>query len=221
MKLFLASQGFTTDEIANEVSKLVGKKLEEINIAIINESATYLPSEKSKRWLIKELSNIEKYIGGNIDFVNFRAYSKQEIEKRLLSADLIYIVGGKQLVLAELFAETNTTDLIKEIANKKVIMGTSAGSIVLGKQIASNMYWKSRYNIDIKDIKHKELGLVNFNIIPHYMRKDHIKWNEEFYNEVIQDNPFTLYAITDTQAVVFNNGKISFVGGQPKIFEVK
>ena len=31
MKLLLASQGFTTDEIAEEVSKTVGKSLEEIS----------------------------------------------------------------------------------------------------------------------------------------------------------------------------------------------
>ena len=38
MKLVLASQGFTTDEIAKEVEKIVGKSLKEINIAIINEA---------------------------------------------------------------------------------------------------------------------------------------------------------------------------------------
>ena len=39
MKIILASQGFTTDEIENEVSLIVGKNAKEINIAIINESA--------------------------------------------------------------------------------------------------------------------------------------------------------------------------------------
>lgn len=38
MKLLLASQGFLTDEIAQEVERVVGKSLKEINIGIINES---------------------------------------------------------------------------------------------------------------------------------------------------------------------------------------
>ena len=38
MKLVLASQGFCNDEISNKVSELVGKPLENINIAIINEA---------------------------------------------------------------------------------------------------------------------------------------------------------------------------------------
>ena len=60
MKLVLASQGFTTNEIAKEVEKLVGKPLKEINIAIINEAYVGLDGTKDKRWLIKEQSNIEK-----------------------------------------------------------------------------------------------------------------------------------------------------------------
>ena len=62
MKLILASQGFTTDEIAKSVEKLVEKPLKEINIAIINEAYVGLDGTKDKRWLIKELSYIEKYI---------------------------------------------------------------------------------------------------------------------------------------------------------------
>ena len=54
MKIILASQGLTTDEIENEVSLIVGKNAKEINIAIINESAYMIDKNKSKRWLINE-----------------------------------------------------------------------------------------------------------------------------------------------------------------------
>lgn len=64
MKLILASQGFTTLELAKSVERLVGKPLSKINIAIINEAYVGLDYNKDKRWLIKELGNIEKYIGG-------------------------------------------------------------------------------------------------------------------------------------------------------------
>ncbi len=173
MKLVLASQGFTTNEIAKEVEKLVGKPLKEINIAIINEAYVGLDGTKDKRWLIKELSNIEKYIGGIIDFVNFRAYNKEKINNRLNMADLIYIVGGKQHLLEKLFRETDTIDIIKNISKTKVIMGTSAGSIVLGRKITSEKFWDERYPKDKELAKtHEELNLVDFNIIPHYMRED-------------------------------------------------
>lgn len=218
MKLVLASQGFTTDEIANKVAELVGKNLKDINIGIINESYVAKSEQSSKRWLIKELSDIEKHIGGVIDFVNLRAYDENEIERRLSASDVIYIVGGKQLVLGELFKNTGTDKVLKKLAKSKVIMGTSAGSIVLGKLIESKYYWKERYGINIDEIKNNELELVDFNIIPHYMREDHLKWNEEFYKKVAEENSFPLYAITDTQAIIYNEGKIEFVGGEPVIY---
>ena len=62
MKLILASHGFTTDEMAEEVAKIVGKPANQINIAIINESVYEKPKESNKRWLIKELSNIENIL---------------------------------------------------------------------------------------------------------------------------------------------------------------
>ena len=217
MKLILASQGFTTDEMKIEVAKIVGKPANEINIAIINETACELAGEKSKRWLIHELSNIEKHIGGRIDFVNFRTHSKEEIRTRLMNADLTYIVGGKQHIYSKLFHETNTVDLIQEVAEKRVLMGTSAGSIVLGKQITSPRFWAERYNTKVENFEYQELELVPFNIVPHFLRKDHEKWTLEFLKDVLADNPFTVYAITDNQAVAYIDGKISFIGVNPEI----
>ncbi|MCI8470768.1 MAG: type 1 glutamine amidotransferase-like domain-containing protein [Clostridia bacterium] len=220
MKLVLASQGFTTPEIAKSVSELVNKPLENINIAIINEAYVKIPEDRDKRWLIRELSQLSNYIGGNIDFINLKAHNQEEIRKRLAYADMIYIVGGKQLILPELFKETGFDELLKEFAKEKVVMGTSAGAITLGKQIEVEEYWKERYGISNQEIKQKTLGLVNFNIIPHYLRKGREKYNKEFFERVLKDNPFIVYAITDTQAIIYENGNITFVGGMPEeIFE--
>lgn len=218
MKIILASQGFTTDEMEKEVSNIVGKSAKEINIAIINEAVVGISGEKSKRWLINELANIEKHIGGKIDFVNFRAYSKKEIKDRLLNSDLIYLVGGKQFEYSKLFNETDTIEIINDIASQKVIMGTSAGSIVLGTQIQSPEFWNNRYNIEISNIKYPELNLVPFNIIPHYLKDDHKQWTKKFLEENLKSNPFPVYAIQDTQAVAYIDGEIKYIGGEPDIF---
>lgn len=218
MRIILASQGFTTDEIEKSVSKIVGKPANEIDIAIINEAIYGISGDKSKRWFIKELANIEKHIGGRIDFVNFRVESQKEIENRLLNADLIYLVGGKQFEYSKLFHETGTVELMKNIAKEKVVMGTSAGSIVLGTQIQSEKFWNNRYHIDRADIKYPELNLVPFNIIPHYLREDHKQWTKEYLDKILVDNPFPVYAIKDTQAIAYIDGKIEYIGGKPDVF---
>lgn len=219
MKLVLASQGFMTSEIAKAVGEMVGKPLEEINVAIINEAYVALAGEKDKRWLIRELAKLESYIGGNIDFINLRACTKQEIKQRLEIADIMYIVGGKQMILPQLFKETGFDEIVKEFAKEKVVMGTSAGAIVLGKQIEAEEYWKERYGITKKETGEKTLGLVNFNIIPHYLRGERKKWDREFYEKVLQENPFTVYAVNDEQAILWQDNHITFVGGMPEIFD--
>lgn len=218
MRLILASQGFTTDLIENEVAKIVGKPAKEINIAIINEVSYAIDRNKSKRWVIKELSNIEKHIGGRIDFIDFYMQSKDEIKERLFNADLIYIVGGKKQVYSKLFEELDMVDLLKEVAESRVIMGTSAGSMVLGTQILSEKFWEERYNCKLEEIQNRDLGFVPFNIVPHHMREDHSAWPDEFLERVLADNPFPVYAITDEQAIAYIDGEVRFIGGNPKIF---
>ena len=218
MKLILSSFGFTTDTMEEEVAKIVGKPASEINIAIINESSYVIDRNKSKRWLIEEFANIAKHIGGRIDFIDFYMQSMDDIKERMFNADLIYITGGKKQIYSGLFKKLNMVDLLKEVAESRVIMGTSAGSMVLGTQIQSEKFWNERYHCKFEDIKNQDLGFVPFNIVPHHMREDHKAWPDEFLARVLEDNPFPVYAITDEQAVAYIDGEIIFIGGEPKIF---
>lgn len=218
MRLVLASQGFTTPEIAKAVANLVGKPQEQINIAIINEAYTGISAGQHEGWLINELSLIAQHFKGKISFVNLRAYDTNEIAERLEFADLIYIVGGAQAILPQLFKETGFDKLLTRLAEGKVIMGTSAGANVLGRQIDDPNYWQDQYGQSDKYLAQTSLGLVDFNILPHFEREDHPLRNSERLTPLLQNSTFPLYGVTDTQAVVFNNGSVEFVGGKPAAF---
>ena len=77
---------------------------------------------------------------------------------------------------------------------------------------------EKRYNCNLDEFEYNELEIVPFNIVPHYMREDHKRWTREFLKDVLSDNPFPVYAITDEQAVAYVEGKIRFIGGKPEIF---
>lgn len=218
MKLVLASQGFTTPEIAQEVAELVGKHPRDINVAVINEAYAGIAAGKSQRWLIGELSLIGEYMQGVISFVNLRAHTLSEVEKRLGFADVIYIVGGAPIILPKLFRETGFDKVLPRLAATKVTMGTSAGANVLGKPIEDPAYWQVQYGASAQYLAEPTLGLVDFNIIPHFGREDRPLRIAENLTPLLKDNPFTLYGVTDTQAVIFNDGKTRFVGGAPVIF---
>jgi dipeptidase E len=218
MKLLLASQGFTTPDIANAVAGLVGKPLTELNVAVINEAYVGIPAGRHEGWLINELSQVAQYAKGTISFVNLRAHDLAEIKQRLEFADLIYIVGGAQAVLPKLFREIGFDKLLPELAQTKIIMGTSAGANVLGRQIEDVDYWKDQYGSSEEYLAEPMLGLVNFNILPHFEREDQPLRTREKLVPLLKDHPFLLYGVTDTQAVIFNEGKVEFVGGRPVIF---
>lgn len=218
MKLVLASQGFTTPEIADAVAKLAGKPMEALNVAVVNEAYVAIAAGRHEGWLINELSCITKYSKGTIAFVNLRAYNTNEIEQRLAFADVVYIVGGAQLVLPKLFRETGFDQLLRRLADAKVIMGTSAGANVLGAHITDPAYWQDQYGASDKYLAEPSLGLVDFNILPHFEREDHPRRNSETLKQLLKDNPFALYGLTDNQAVIYDNGSISFVGGIPPKF---
>lgn len=215
MKLVLASQGFTTPEIAQATADLVGKPLDELSVAIINEAYVAIAGSRDQSWLINELAQLKKYATGSVFFVNLRAYDISEVEDRLSSADLIYIVGGAQLVLPKLFKETGFDMLLADLAESKVILGTSAGANVLGAHIQGREYWTDQYGDADKYSAEPSLGLVDFNILPHYEREDHPRRNESILTPLLKENPFPLYGVTDTQAVIYNDGKLEFVGGDP------
>lgn len=218
MKLVLASQGFTTSEIAEAVSDLACKPFDGLNVAVINEAYVGVKAGRHEGWLINELSLITKYAKGTISFVNLRAYSTDEIEERLAFADVIYIVGGAQLVLPKLFRETGFDNLLRKLAETKVIMGTSAGANVLGAHIKDRAYWQDQYGAWEEYLAQAPLEFVNFNILPHYEREDHPWRNAEKLTPLLENNPFPLYGITDSQAIISNEDDLTFVGGAPAVF---
>ncbi len=217
MKLVLASQGFTTPEIAQATADLVGKPLTKLNVAVINEAYVAIAPGRDESWLINELSLLKQYVK-SVFFVNLRAYELPEVKDRLSTADIIYIVGGAQLVLPRLFRQTGLDKLLTEYAQDKVILGTSAGANVLGSHIPSAAYWEDQYGDAATYLAEPSLGLVDFNILPHYGREDHPHRTDAILTPLLKDNPFPLFGVADTQAVIYNNGAITFVGGEPVKF---
>lgn len=64
MKLVLASQGFTTKEIAQATADLAGKSLNNLSVAIINEAYAAIDASCDQKWLIDELSLLSRHIEG-------------------------------------------------------------------------------------------------------------------------------------------------------------
>ena len=212
MKAILSSTGITTPELASTLSKLAGKPLGTVSVAVINEAAAVEPGDK--RWFFEEMHSLGRLVGGQIDVINILALDTKTVERRMDFADVIYVAGGMTDYLMRVFERTGFGELLKDnLLNDKVYVGVSAGAMVFGRRINTNgykdVYRKGDHNLNIKEY----LALVDFSIFPHLDSPEFIRNRTEIIDKATIDFGYPVYAIQDTQAVVLDDDEISFVGG--------
>lgn len=146
MKLILASSGLANEEIITTLEEMVGKPRQAINVAIINEAIKAETGDM--RWFSEELTRLTSVLGGNIEFVDLQAHDMDYVKSRLDLADMIFCFGGNTDYLANTFVKTGFDKILPEILDKKVWVGSSAGSCVLchkeSDEIQASIYKEKR-----------------------------------------------------------------------------
>jgi dipeptidase E len=214
MKLILASSGFETEEIVAKCEELVGKPRKSINVAVINE-AYAVEHENNLRWVLNDLNAVRDNFGGNLELINLLALDIETIKERIEKNDVIFVVGGNTDYLMSVFNKTGFAKLLPELFKTKVYVGSSVGSMVLGKRLSADAYLKiygekSEYDIN------QYLELVDFTLMPH-LDSPHFKNRRENLLEAAKNHPGIIYGLRDDSAVVVDNGKISTIGSEPLV----
>lgn len=216
MKLILASAGFYTDEIVQKCVEFVGKPQNEINIAVINEAYAYEFGDHS--WLLNDLDRIKNNFGGSMELVNLLALDMRIVLERISLADVIYVSGGHTDYLASVFGKIKFDEQLVALLNEKVYVGSSAGSMVLGRRVSTQKFQKiygERDDFGSKDY----LGLVDFAIRPHMDSPYSTKCNKEILLGASKDYKGIIYAISDDSAVIVDDEKMYTIGSKPLIIK--
>jgi dipeptidase E len=109
------------------------------------------------------------------------AYSLSNIEcidlyndwTKAYKAKVIYIAGGNTYKLMDILIKSKFDNFLKEYRKTNIIVGNSAGAVVMGKDI------RSANSCDIIGLKNTNgLGLVNYSICPHYTNDKEQRLNE-------------------------------------------
>lgn len=211
MKLLLTSAGFRTEEIAAECGRLVGKNLKDIKIAIINEAHSV--EDEDKHWIIEELSLVAKYFPADIDFINLLALNLEEIKKRFLKSDVIYVLGGNSDYLKSLYDRMGLSELLPTILNSKVYVGSSAGSMVMCKRLNRLAYQEIYGMRSIFGVK-KYLEFTDFSFMPH-LDSPYFSDRKEVIDRAAAKNSGIIYGIRDDSAIAIDGGTIKFIGSKP------
>ena len=113
------------------------------------------------------------------------------------------------------FQKTGFDRLLKDrILKDKVYLGSSAGAMVICRRNSKKAYlyiYGEEGEYGVKEY----MDLVDFTIKPHMGSKEFPNNNPENLERVCKYLDFDCYGLRDDQAIIVEDGKISFVGGEP------
>jgi len=218
MKLVLCSEGFHTQNTVEACVKLVGKPQDEITVAIINEA--YAVETGDKRWVLDNLNDVAKNFPGEIDIINLLALSIEEIEERIATKDVIFVAGGNTDYLMHVFNKSGFTKLLPELLKDKVYVGSSAGSMVIGKRISTEAYAEV-YGEDQDFGVTEYMNLVDLAIKPHLDSDEFPNNRAHILDKYASGMDFPVYGLRDDAAIVVDGDKVEFIGSKPHIVKAE
>ncbi|HWZ31259.1 MAG TPA: peptidase E [Bryobacteraceae bacterium] len=191
-----------TEAIDREIIRLSGKK---------NPKLLFIPtasSDSERYW-----EHVQEYFG---DFLKCKTDvlllikeqpSKEEIRKKIVSADIIYVGGGNTLLMMRVWRRLGVDKLLKTAYESgTVLSGISAGSICWfesGHSDSMSFYNPRRW----KYINVRGLGFIKGIHCPHYNSMTRGVPRRKHFREMIRKTGGIGIAIENNCAIVFVDGR--------------
>jgi dipeptidase E len=202
--LFLTS---IAGDVLDDIVKYLPKNPKELNLAfIITASEVYT----GDLWWLKKDKDKLIELGFNIIEFTITGLTKSKIEEKLKDIDIIFVVGGNQLYLLDQAIKTGFDQILlqKYQNNNLIYIGSSAGSMILGKNIDISCTKEEKSLVP--DLKSNGINLIGITIVPHFgnpkYKQFYSQFFEKFYNTdtkltFLRDNQY-LYIKDDTQKLI-------------------
>jgi dipeptidase E len=210
MKLLLCSEGFSTPNTVQACADLVGKPAREISVAVINEA--YAVDTGDKYWNVDNLYNAAKHFKGGLDIINLLALPLSEIVARIAKHDVIFVIGGNMDYLLRVFEKTGFAKLLPKLLETKVYVGSSAGSIILGRRLPTEVYTAIYGGQREKWAVKEYLQFVDFAFLSHLNSPAFPSNRADVVHTLCADVGFPVYSLQDDSAVVIDGAKQTFIG---------
>ena len=200
--IYLTSNGITSKELLSHF-----KENCKGGTAAIITTASVVLKEKDKN--IPSIIEVMKTCGYDCEFYDI----EYDESKKLLDFDLIYIIGGNPFYLLNQIKTKKFEAVFCELYNKGIpLVGVSAGSMVFTNNINIVNLLDDRLNQGIGLDNFNALGLVDFEICPHYeMFRNRFDSFDEIIGQYIKEVNPTFYKINDGGAIFVNQGDISLI----------
>lgn len=199
----LLSNGITSESLKNALSK---------HFAPLSSAAVVVTADneyKERNYHVPRVINELKEFGLSVDTFDLDTQDASE----LLKYDVVEFIGGNPYYLLNSIRVHNVSALIKELAEKKVLLGWSAGAMVLTPSIEIVDKLTPEINIvPLDDLK--GLCLTNTHLIPHYnkflKRFDKL---ENICKAYEQEHNCYIVRLNDGEGIIIENGIETLIVG--------
>ncbi len=188
---------------------MAGKPFSDLNLLFVPTAAEVEKGDKG--WMITDINNCVNAGFGFIDIIDFTAVPKDIWLPRFERADVLLFGGGNTFHLIYSMQKHGLDKELAKLLETRIYMGISAGSMVVAKNINLSdsplFYSEEIGNLDVRG----GLGLVDFQLRPHFMSSHYPKLTEENLHSRAADIKDTFYAIDDQTAIKVDGNKVDIV----------
>jgi dipeptidase E len=136
--------------------------------------------------------------------------SRQDIEKKILSSDIVYVGGGNTLKMLGVWKKTGTDRILRKAHERGIVLsGVSAGAMCWFKYGSSDT--RKFYKKGAGLVRIRGLGLVDASFCPHYNeerdRKPHVK-------SMMRKTPGVVLALENCSAIEIADGKFRIISSK-------
>ena len=160
--LFLTSNGLTSDALQKEFESAISNT--DKKCAII---PTAMAKEKDKEQWLEETKNKLAVYGLECEFF----WLGQDENEKLLEYDVVYICGGNVFYLMQVIKQCCAEEILRKIAQEKVVVGVSAGSLIMQKdlELIRDLIPRMNKRVKLKDLTALDIT-NNIEHLPHKTR---------------------------------------------------
>ena len=199
--LILCSNGLSSEKLISCVRNIIiGHKTAAL---VVTADNVYKEKNYHVDRCIKELSTLNL----SVDIFDL---DKQPVEL-LLNYDVVEFIGGNPFYLLRSIKENHATDILKNLANKKILIGWSAAAFVFSPTLELVNSFSPEMNfMGLTDLN--ALALTDIQVLPHYSRLN-TKLNttfehvEEICSAYEERHNIKVIRINDGDGVIINGNK--------------
>lgn len=203
-KLLLTSAAFTNQAIKDGFARLVAKPFEALRIVFIptasrtEEELDYVAVSK------KELLEL----GIKTENIKELQLEHKISPEELKNADVIYVCGGNTFYLLKKVRESHFDQVFLQFMERGgVYVGVSAGSILVGPNIAVAGIGENGDKNDVHLTDTRGLNKVPFAISPHYTEKE-----KNILDTMEAKVDYKIKRITDHEAILITDETVQMLG---------